>query len=168
MRGPGELIGARQHGEDGLSAAMFASNMKAFNMAKDAADKLIAKGDMNDPLIKKPSLRRMKNEKYSAELKQNITVNLYPHFSYLPFIISPLWAKHKARQSKEVKAMSRNSVLIPEAKKAMDSFKSEVANSLNVNLKQGDNGDLTSRQAGSIGGEMVKRMIAYAANNMNK
>ena len=64
--------------------------------------------------------------------------------------------------------MSRNSVLIPEAKKAMDSFKSEVANSLNVNLKQGDNGDLTSRQAGSIGGEMVKRMIAYAANNMNK
>ena len=53
MRGPGELIGARQHGEDGLSAAMFASNMKAFNMAKDAADKLIAKGDMNDPLIKK-------------------------------------------------------------------------------------------------------------------
>ena len=56
--------------------------------------------------------------------------------------------------------MSRNSVLIPEAKKAMDSFKSEVANSLNVNLKQGDNGDLTSRQAGSIGGEMVKRMIA--------
>ena len=64
--------------------------------------------------------------------------------------------------------MSRNSVLIPKAKKAMDSFKSEVANSLNVNLKQGDNGDLTSRQAGSIGGEMVKRMIAYAANNMNK
>lgn len=64
--------------------------------------------------------------------------------------------------------MSRNSVLIPEAKKAMDFFKSEVANSLNVNLKQGDNGDLTSRQAGSIGGEMVKRMIAYAANNMNK
>ena len=64
--------------------------------------------------------------------------------------------------------MSRNSVLSPEAKKAMDSFKSEVANSLNVNLKQGDNGDLTSRQAGSIGGEMVKRMIAYAANNMNK
>ena len=53
MRGPGELIGARQHGEDGLSAAMFASNMKAFNMAKDAADKLIAKGDMNDSLIKK-------------------------------------------------------------------------------------------------------------------
>ena len=56
--------------------------------------------------------------------------------------------------------MSRNSVLIPESKKAMDYFKMEVANSLNVNLKEGYNGDLTARQAGSIGGEMVKRMIA--------
>ena len=64
--------------------------------------------------------------------------------------------------------MSRNSVLITESKKAMDSFKMEVANSLNVNLKEGYNGDLTARQAGSIGGEMVKRMIAYAQNNMNK
>ena len=63
--------------------------------------------------------------------------------------------------------MARNNVLVPESKKAMDAFKMEVANSLNVNLKQGYNGDLTSREAGSIGGEMVKRMIAYAQNNMN-
>ena len=55
--------------------------------------------------------------------------------------------------------MSRNSVLIPESKKAMDSFKMEVANSLNVNLKEGYNGDLTSREAGSVGGQMVKKMI---------
>ncbi len=55
-----------------------------------------------------------------------------------------------------------------ENKKKMQNFKTEVANSLNVNLKQDYNGDLTSRQAGSIGGEMVKRMIAYAENNMNK
>ena len=48
----------------------------------------------------------------------------------------------------------------------MDSLKTEVANSLNVNLKQGYNGDLTSREAGSVGGEMVKRMIAYAQTNM--
>ena len=54
-----------------------------------------------------------------------------------------------------------------ENRKKLQNFKSEVANSLNVNLKQGYNGDLTSRQAGSIGGEMVKRMIAYAENNMN-
>ena len=54
-----------------------------------------------------------------------------------------------------------------ENRKKLQNFKTEVANSLNVNLMQGCNGDLTSRQAGSIGGEMVKRMIAYAENNMN-
>ena len=54
-----------------------------------------------------------------------------------------------------------------ENRKKLQNFKTEVANSLNVNLKQGYTGDLTSRQAGSIGGEMVKRMIAYAENNMN-
>ena len=52
----------------------------------------------------------------------------------------------------------RNRVLVPEAKQAMDNFKMEVANSLNVNLKQGYNGDLTSKQAGSIGGQMVNIM----------
>ena len=54
-----------------------------------------------------------------------------------------------------------------ENRKKLQNFKTEVANSLNDNQKQGNNGDLTSRQAGSIGGEMVKRMIAYAENNMN-
>ena len=62
--------------------------------------------------------------------------------------------------------MARNSVLIPESRQAMENFKMEVANSLNVNLKQGYNGDITAREAGSIGGEMVKRMIAYAESNM--
>ncbi len=52
------------------------------------------------------------------------------------------------------------------SKSSLEHFKTEVANSLNVNLKQGYNGDLTAREAGSIGGEMVKRMIAYAENNM--
>ncbi len=64
--------------------------------------------------------------------------------------------------------MARNNVLIPESKAAMDKFKTEVASSLNVNLTQGYNGHLTSREAGSIGGEMVKRMIAYAEQNMQK
>ena len=54
-----------------------------------------------------------------------------------------------------------------ENRKKLQNFKTEVANSLNVNLKQGYNGDITARQAGSIGGEMVKRMLAYAENNMN-
>ncbi|MBQ9832796.1 MAG: alpha/beta-type small acid-soluble spore protein [Clostridia bacterium] len=52
-------------------------------------------------------------------------------------------------------------------KQKLQNFKSEVAGSLGVNLNQGYNGDITARQAGSIGGEMVKRMIAYAESNMN-
>lgn len=52
-----------------------------------------------------------------------------------------------------------NKLVVPEAKQAMNNLKNEVAKQVGVNLKQGYNGDLTSRQAGSIGGEMVKRMI---------
>ena len=50
-------------------------------------------------------------------------------------------------------------LIVPEAKQAMENLKNEVAQSVGVTLKQGYNGELTSRQAGSIGGEMVKRMI---------
>ena len=64
--------------------------------------------------------------------------------------------------------MARKRIMVLESKQTMESFKTEVANSLNVNLKQGYNGDLTSKEAGSIGGEMVKRMIAYAESNMPK
>ena len=55
--------------------------------------------------------------------------------------------------------MSKNKIVVPEAKKAMENFKMEAANEVGVNLKQGYNGDLTSKQAGSIGGQMVKKMI---------
>ena len=48
---------------------------------------------------------------------------------------------------------------VPQAREALDRFKLEVANELGVPLKQGYNGDLTSKQNGSVGGEMVKRMI---------
>lgn len=56
-------------------------------------------------------------------------------------------------------ASKTNRVEVPEAKAAMDRFKTEVASELGVNLKEGYNGDLTSKEAGSIGGEMVRRMI---------
>ena len=52
-----------------------------------------------------------------------------------------------------------NKIVVPDAKQSLDNFKMEVARSLNVNLKQGYNGDLTSREAGSVGGQMVKKMI---------
>lgn len=69
----------------------------------------------------------------------------------------------------EVKKMSgnrSNKVEVPEAKAAMDRFKTEVASELGVNLKEGYNGDLTSREAGSIGGEMVRRMIKKQEEQM--
>ena len=53
---------------------------------------------------------------------------------------------------------SSNRILNPNAREAMDRFKMEAANEVGVNLKQGYNGDLTSRQAGSIGGQIVKKM----------
>ena len=56
---------------------------------------------------------------------------------------------------------NRNSsnINIPEAREAMDKFKMEAASEVGVNLKQGYNGDLSSREAGSVGGQMVKKMI---------
>ena len=51
-----------------------------------------------------------------------------------------------------------NTINVPEARDAMDKFKMEAANEVGVNLKQGYNGDLTSREAGSVGGQMVKKM----------
>ena len=60
-----------------------------------------------------------------------------------------------------------NKIVVPDAKQSLDNFKMEVARSLNVNLKQGYNGDISAKEAGSIGGNMVKRMITYAENNMN-
>lgn len=51
-----------------------------------------------------------------------------------------------------------NKLVVPQAREAMDKFKMEAANEVGVNLKQGYNGDLTSKQAGSVGGQMVKNM----------
>ena len=62
--------------------------------------------------------------------------------------------------------MSNNKSLVPEAKEALNKFKMEAANEVGVNLKQGYNGDLTSKQAGSVGGQMVKKMIEAYENGM--
>ena len=52
-----------------------------------------------------------------------------------------------------------NKIMVPNAREAMNKFKMEAANEVGVNLKQGYNGDLTSKQAGSVGGQMVKKMM---------
>ncbi|MDF2944469.1 MAG: hypothetical protein K0S01_3327 [Herbinix sp.] len=62
---------------------------------------------------------------------------------------------------------SRNRAEIPEAQEALNRFKYEVANEIGVPLKQGYNGDLTSRQNGSVGGYMVKKMIQDAEKRMS-
>lgn len=59
-----------------------------------------------------------------------------------------------------------NRVEVPEAKAALERFKTEVASELGVNLEEGYNGDLTSKEAGSIGGEMVRRMIKKQEESM--
>ena len=59
-----------------------------------------------------------------------------------------------------------NKLNIPEAKAAMNKFKMEAASEVGVNLKQGYNGDLTSREAGSVGGQMVKKMIKAYEESM--
>ena len=61
---------------------------------------------------------------------------------------------------------SSNNLVNPNAREAMDRFKMEAASQVGVNLKQGYNGDLTSKQAGSIGGQMVKKMIESYENGM--
>ena len=55
-------------------------------------------------------------------------------------------------------AKNNNKINVPEARAAMNKFKMEAASEVGVNLKEGYNGDLTSRQAGSVGGQMVKKM----------
>ena len=59
-----------------------------------------------------------------------------------------------------------NKINVPEARAAMDKFKMEAAAEVGVNLKQGYNGDLSSREAGSVGGQMVKKMIESYEKNL--
>lgn len=61
---------------------------------------------------------------------------------------------------------NRSKASIPEAKEALNKFKMEAANEVGVNLKKGYNGHLTAREAGSVGGQMVKKMIQQYEKNM--
>lgn len=61
---------------------------------------------------------------------------------------------------------NNNRALVPEAKEGLNQFKMEAAKEVGVNLKQGYNGDLTSGEAGSVGGQMVKRMVESYERNL--
>ena len=69
----------------------------------------------------------------------------------------------------EVKIMTNSkSKVVPEAREALDKFKYEVASEVGVNLKQGYNGDISAKDAGKIGGQMVRKLIQQAENNMKQ
>ena len=59
-----------------------------------------------------------------------------------------------------------NKIVVPEAREALNRFKMEAANEVGVNLKEGYNGDISAREAGSVGGQMVKKMIEAYENSM--
>ena len=63
--------------------------------------------------------------------------------------------------------MSSNKVMVPQAKDAMERFKMEAANEVGVDLKKGYNGSMTTKEAGSIGGQMVKKMIQSYEQGMS-
>ena len=72
------------------------------------------------------------------------------------------------KMEKEKKEMSKknNRINVPEAREAMDKFKMEAASEVGVNLKEGYNGDISAREAGSVGGQMVKKMIESYEKNL--
>ena len=70
-------------------------------------------------------------------------------------------------QNQQNSTSSTNRTMVPEAKQALNNMKFEIANELGINLKQGYNGDLPSRQAGYIGGYMTKRLIEQAERAMS-
>ncbi|MBQ1685561.1 MAG: alpha/beta-type small acid-soluble spore protein [Clostridia bacterium] len=63
-------------------------------------------------------------------------------------------------------ASKSSRLAVPEARTALEQFKNEVASSMNIELNNGYNGDISARDAGRIGGQMVRRMISYAEQNM--
>ena len=75
-------------------------------------------------------------------------------------------AQSAAQDSQSNSSSRGNKTVVPEAKGALNQMKYEVARELGVNLKQGYNGDLTSREAGYVGGYMVKRLVEQAEQQM--
>lgn len=75
--------------------------------------------------------------------------------------------QNQFQQGKNAANSNQSRVVVPEARQALDNMKYEIAGELGINLKKGYNGDLPSRQAGYIGGYMVKRLIEQAERGMS-
>ena len=79
---------------------------------------------------------------------------------------TPMQQQNQYQQGNASSNSNQNRVVVPEARQALDNMKYEIAGELGINLKKGYNGDLPSRQAGYIGGYMVKRLIEQAERGM--
>ncbi len=89
----------------------------------------------------------------------------------MPFIIRPEPKKRLKNNTFKVRriiimANRSNKTVVPQARAALDKFKMEAANEVGVNLNNSYNGDITARQAGSVGGQMVKKMIEKYENDL--
>ncbi len=82
------------------------------------------------------------------------------------FIASNNNKANAIKKQRGVIEMAKSNAAVPQAREALDKFKMEAAREVGVNLKQGYNGDLTSKEAGSVGGQMVKKMIEAYENGM--
>lgn len=82
--------------------------------------------------------------------------------------VEKLKAQFEKRRCKTMSNNSGNRLVIPAAREAMDKFKMEAASEVGVNLKNGYNGELTARQAGSVGGQMVKKMRTIRTANFTR
>ena len=79
----------------------------------------------------------------------------------------PIQQTNETRRCENISSSNNsNQPVVPSAREALNKFKMEAAQEVGVNLKQGYNGDLTSREAGSVGGQMVKKMIEAYENGM--
>ena len=76
--------------------------------------------------------------------------------------------QNQNQQQAQSNSSNSNNHVVPEARGALNNMKHEIAGELGINLKQGYNGDLTSREAGYIGGYMVKRMIEQQEKSMSQ
>lgn len=97
----------------------------------------------------------------SQKLPKNQKIN-----TNKPFIASNNNKANAIQMQRGVIEMAKNNAVVPQAREALDKFKMEAAREVGVNLKQGYNGDLSSKEAGSVGGQMVKKMIEAYENGI--
>lgn len=109
---------------------------------------------------------------FALRIKREVFVILRKNSQSIIFGTTHNKGVTKTNTFKEEKRMTNNSssnrVEVPEAKGALDRFKFEVANEIGVDLKEGYNGHLTTAQAGSVGGEMVRKMIRRQEEQMSR